>query len=188
MSRTISANLFMSLDGVVETPESWSLAYWNDEVAAAMSGGMFDADTLLLGRVTYENFAGSWGARTDSDDPATTHMNSVRKYVVSTTLDKVDWNNSRLIEGAVEDGIRALKAEGDGVIATSGSPTLVRSLISAGLLDELRLLVYPIVLGSGAQLFAGLPERHPLELIDSRTLSNGVLLLTYRPATTGGEG
>lgn len=180
MSRTISANLFMSLDGVVEAPENWSLAYWNDEVAAAMSGGMFDADTLLLGRRTYELFAGSWADRTG---PEADHMNTVRKYVVSGTLDKVGWNNSRLVEGDAADGIRALKADGDGVIATSGSPTLVRFLLGAGLLDELRLLMYPIALGSGAQLFTGLPERHPLELADSRALSNGVLLLTYRPAT-----
>lgn len=182
MSRRIVSTLFMTLDGVVESPEDWSLSYWNDEIQEAMSGGMFESDALLLGRRTYEAFAASWGSRTLDDDPGTAHMNGVRKYVASRSLSTLDWNNSVLLEGDTEGAVGALKAEDGSDIAVSGSPTFVRWLLERGLLDELVLLVYPVVLGRGAQLFTGVESRLTLELARSTAFSNGVVHQVYRPA------
>lgn len=183
MARRLVSTLFMTLDGVVESPEQWSLSYWNDEIQNAMSGGMFDSDALLLGRVTYQSFAQSWGSRTMDDDPGTAHMNGVRKYVASHSLTDVDWNNSVLLEGDTADAIRALKDEDGTDIAVSGSPTLVRWLLGEKLLDELMLLVYPVVVGHGATLFTGSENMLEFTLAQSTAFSNGVIQNVYLPAT-----
>lgn len=180
MTRRIVANLFSTLDGVVEAPEKWSLDYWNDDIAGAMQGGMFDADILLLGRITYEQFADSWGSRDAGDDPGTVHMNSVRKYVASRTLSSVSWNNSELLGPDTAGALRALIDDGDGDIAVSGSPTLVRWLLDQDLLDELSLLVYPRVLGSGTRLFDGSSRERTLALASCIGFDNGVVHLVYR--------
>lgn len=182
MSRRIVANLFMTLDGVVESPEKWSLEYWNDDIAGAMQGGMFDADTLLLGRVTYEQFADSWGSRDPEDDPGTEHMNSVRKLVASRTLTSVSWNNTELLGPDTAGALRAVTREGDGDIAVSGSPGLVRWLLDEDLLDELSLLVYPRVLGAGLRLFDGTSHEKTLTLATGTAFDNGVVHLVYRRA------
>lgn len=185
--RKIVAGLFISLDGVVEAPDKWHFPYFNDEMGAEVGAQMAASDAMLLGRMTYEEFAGFWPNQ-PADDPFSIRMNSTRKYVVTTTLDRADWQNSTLIKGDVAEELRKLK-EGPGKdIAITGSGTLVRSLLRAGLLDELVLLVHPIVVGKGKRLFEAEDEPIPLTLADSKTFSTGVLCLTYRRADQGGAG
>jgi len=180
--RKIVANLFLSLDGVVEAPDRWSLRYWSDEIGQAVGAGMAAADAMLLGRVTYEGFAEAWPGRTVEEDEGAEFMNNVRKYVLSSTLREVTWNNSTLLTGDPATAVRALKAEPGGDIMTSGSPTAVRWLLSEGLVDELNLLLYPIVVGQGKRLFPTEGPTFPLVLTKSATFGNGVVQLTYAPA------
>ena len=178
--RKISANLFSTLDGVVEDPGTWSLPYWSDEIAGAIDGTMKAAAGLLLGRVTYDGFAKAWPHVSVEQDPGADFMNNTRKYVVSTTLTSVEWNNSELLQGDLADAVTRLKAEpGGDILVDSGSPTLVRSLLTHGLLDELHLLIYPVVAGTGQRLFGD--DALELSLIDSTTFSNGVVHLAYAP-------
>jgi len=180
--RKIVANLFISLDGVVEAPDKWSLRYWSDEIGQAVGSGMAAADAMLLGRVTYEGFAAAWPGRTVEDDEGAEFMNNVRKYVLSSTLSEVGWNNSTLLTGDPAEAVRTLKAGPGGDIMTSGSPTVVRWLLSEGLADELNLLLYPVVVGRGKRLFPAEGPSFPLELKKSATFGNGVVQLTYVPA------
>jgi len=177
--RKIVANFFISLDGVVERPDRWHFPYFNEEMGEVVGGGMATSDVMLLGRTTYEEFAGYWPSQSN-DVPGAEHMNGVRKVVVSTTLGRADWHNSTIVRDVQE--LRALKEQPGKEIGTVGSATLVRSLIRAGLLDELRLLVHPIVVGKGAKLFEEGMGQVPLKLVASRTFSTGVLYLTYAPA------
>lgn len=179
--RKIVAGLFISLDGVVESPERWHFPYFNDEMGAAVGAQMAAADTMLLGRRTYEEFAAYWPNQ-GSDVPGADHMNGTPKLVASTTLDEVHWQNSSLIRGDLAEALRELKQQPGGEIAITGSGTLVRSLIRDGLLDELRLLVHPIVVGRGRKLFDGGLADQPLSLLASTTFSTGVLSLVYGPA------
>jgi dihydrofolate reductase len=137
---------------------------------------------MLLGRVTYEGFAEAWPGRTVEDDEGAEFMNNVRKYVLSSTLSAVTWNNSTLLTGDPAEAVRALKAEPGGDIMTSGSTTTVRWLLGEGLVDELNLLLYPIVVGRGKRLFPEEGPTFPLELRKSATFGNGVVRLTYVPA------
>src|SRR3954452_12241453 len=143
--RKIVAGLFISLDGVIEAPQTWHFPYFNDEMGEAVGAQMAAADAMLLGRVTYQEFAEFWPEQ-GGDDPGAAHMNATPKYVVSTTLESADWQNSTLLRGDLVEEITALKASPGGDIATSGSATLVRSLLRENLLDELHLLVHPIIL------------------------------------------
>jgi len=179
--RKIVAGLFMSLDGVIEAPETWHFPYFNDEMGEAVGSQMARSDTMLLGRRTYQEFAGFWPHQ-GSDDPMADQMNSTPKVVVSTTLDTVEWQNSTLVNSDVVAELTKLKEQPGKDIAVTGSATLVRSLLRDGLLDELNLLVHPIVVGSGKRLFEDGGDRTPLELADSKTFSTGVISLTYRPA------
>jgi dihydrofolate reductase len=177
--RKIIAGLFISLDGVVESPQDWHFPYFNDEMGEAVGSQMSTSDTMLLGRVTYEEFAGYWP--TSTDDFAG-FMNDTPKIVVSTTLGPPQWQNTTLINDDVVAELTRLKEQPGKDISITGSPTLVRTLLRDGVLDELRLLVHPIVVGSGKRLFPDGTETEPLELVDSKTFSTGVLSLTYRPA------
>ncbi|MDT7797634.1 MAG: hypothetical protein QOI78_1067 [Actinomycetota bacterium] len=177
--RKIVSNLFISLDGVVEAPDKWSLRYWNDEIGRAVGSGMAAADAMLLGRVTYEGFAESWPGK---DDEGAEFMNSVRKYVLSSTLSDVGWNNSILLTGDPLAAVRELKAGPGGDIMTSGSTVAVRWLLAEGLVDELNLLLYPVVVGHGKRLFPEEGPNFPLVLKKSATFGNGVVQLTYVPA------
>ena len=179
--RRIVAGLFVSLDGVFEAPETWHFPYFNDEMAETVASQMAAADTMLLGRRTYEEFAAYWADK-GSDIELADQINDTPKLVASTTLKSVAWRNSSLIEGDVVDHLRALKQGPGKDISITGSGTLVRSLLRAGVLDELRLLVHPIVVGSGKRLFDGGGDRVPLKLVESRTFTTGVLYLTYAPA------
>ena len=151
--RKVIAGLFISLDGVVESPEKWHFPYLNDEMMQVIGSAMAASDAMLLGRVTYQEFASYWPGVNSEDEPIAAHMNNTPKYVVSTTLDKVEWQNSTLIKGNVAEEITKLKQQPGKNIAITGSGTLVQSLLQDDLLDELGLLVHPVVVGSGKRLF-----------------------------------
>ena len=181
--RKIVAGLFLSLDGVYEAPGDWHFPYFNDEMGEAVDSQMSAADTMLLGRVTYQEFAGFWPQQSNDDVDIADYMNNTPKLVVSTTLDSVDeWQNSTLIKGNVAEELARLKQQPGKDIGITGSGALIRSLLRDGLLDELRLLVHPIVVGSGKRLFPADTEQVPLTLVDSKTFTTGVLYLTYQPA------
>ncbi|MFF2045468.1 dihydrofolate reductase family protein [Kitasatospora sp. NPDC058170] len=177
--RRIVTGLFISLDGVVEAPETWHFPYMNDEMGAAVGRMHAEADTLLLGRKTYESFAAVWPQQSGELADA---INGIRKLVASTTLTDTEWNNSAVIEGDVVAALKELKQQPGGNINLTGSIGLTRTLLEAGLVDELRLLVHPIVLGTGLRLFPEGSPRVPLKLTGSVTFSTGVLDLTYQPA------
>jgi dihydrofolate reductase len=180
--RHIYASTFMSLDGVTESPDQWHFAYYSDEMAADLRQELESAGAMLLGRITYEAFASYWPSQA-SHVPFADLNNTMRKYVVSTTLDKADWNNTTLINNDIVRTLHELKREPGSDLHVAGSATLVRSLLEEGLLDELRIQMSPIVVGSGKHLF---PEGVPLkklELVRSTALPKGVLKLIYRPAS-----
>jgi dihydrofolate reductase len=185
--RKVIAVEFVSLDGVMESPEEWAFSYSNEEMEEANASGMAASDAMLLGRVTYEQMAAYWSNQSGGV-PMVDYLNSVPKFVVSTTLDAVEWQNSTLIEGDVAEEIAKLKQQPGKDIAILGSGTLVRSLLQDELLDELRLIIHPIILGSGTRLFENGGDRKALELVDSKTFSTGVLYITYRPAGKEEEG
>jgi dihydrofolate reductase len=180
--RKVIAGLFISLDGVVESPEKWHFLYFNDEMMEAVGSQMAASDAMLLGRVTYQEFAAYWPGVSAEDDPIAAVMNNTPKYVVSTTLDAAEWQNSTLIKGNIAEEITKLKQQPGKNIGITGSPTLVDSLLQDDLLDELRLLVHPVVVGSGKRLFKDGGDLKRLKLVDSKTFSTGVLSLIYQPA------
>ena len=180
--RKVVASELVSLDGVMESPEKWHLPYFNDEMGEAIGAAMAASDAMLFGRVTYEQFAAFWPSQGGDDQEFAGYMNNTPKYVVSKTLEEpLEWNNSMLINGDVAEEITKLKQLPGKDISISGSGALVRSLLQGGLLDELRLMVHPIVVGSGKRLFEEGSDQKALELVDSKTFSTGVLYLTYQP-------
>lgn len=179
--RKIVVAEFISLDGVVESPDTWHFPYVDQEMMGIIGGSGARSDTMLLGRVTYESFAGAF-ANTPDDDPVGAMMNRPTKVVVSKTLTELSWRNSVLLEGDVETAVKELKAQPGGDILTTGSTTLVRTLLRAGLVDELSLLVHPIVVGHGERLFEADGPRVPLKLVECTTLGTGVIHQVYRPA------
>jgi dihydrofolate reductase len=181
--RKIIAGLWLSLDGIMESPEQWSFPYMNDEVGQALGAQFAASDTMLLGRRTYEEFAAVWPVRTSAEfGPVADVMNNTRKYVVSTTLNNVEWQNSTLVKGDLTEALTELKKQSGKNIAISGSAALVRSLLREGLLDELQLFVCPILVGSGKPLFEAGSPRMPMKLVESQAFSTGVLSLKYAPA------
>ena len=175
---SIKSGLFISLDGVVESPNSWHFPYLNDEMGAAVGAMMAGNDAMLLGRKTYAEFASYWPTA-DPGDPVTAQMNGTRKYAVSTTLTDPAWQNSTVVNGDVTAELTRLKQ--DQQLGTTGSGTLVRWLLEQGLLDELHLLVHPLVVGKGKKLFDN-GTQVPLRLLSSATFSTGVLHLVYARA------
>ena len=141
--RKLVSSFFISLDGVVESPDKWHFPYFNDEMGQAVGSAIAETDTMLLGRRLYEEWAAYWPQQDPASDPFVSIMNETPKVVVSTTLERVDWQSSTLLEGDLAEGVKALKARPGKNIGMSGSATLVRSLLELGLLDELRLLVHP---------------------------------------------
>src|SRR5215217_2726759 len=151
--RKVIASEFISLDGVVESPDKWHFPYFNDQMGDAIGAAMAQADAMLMGRVLYEEWAAYWPQQDPEENPVAAQMNGVRKYVVSTTLEEpLEWSNSTLIEGNVAEEIAELKQQPGKDITVSGSGALVRSLLKDGLLDELRLMVHPVVVGGGKRL------------------------------------
>jgi dihydrofolate reductase len=181
---------FVSLDGVVEDPggaEDFKHGGWSFEFSRGEEGDKFkldealEADALLLGRVTYQGFADAWPSR---DGEFADKFNNMPKYVVSSTLEDPEWNNSTVLEGDVVEAVSKLKREQDGDIVVHGSPQLVQSLLENDLVDELRLMVFPVVLGSGKRLFGETSDKKGLRLADSKTVGDGVAILVYEPAVT----
>jgi len=184
--KKIAAGLFISLDGVVEAPDQWHFPYFNDEMGAAVGAVLGSADTLLLGRVTYDSFAGAWPDREEGDDEDAgfaKQLGDMRKIVVSRQRLSFTWRNSEQLQGDLVEAVTALKNEpGTGGIGMSGSISIVRQLLAAGLLDELHLLVHPIAVRQGERLFDEGGTPIPLTLASSQTFSTGVLNLVYTPA------
>jgi dihydrofolate reductase len=178
MARKINAWLYVTLDSVIEAPEKWVIA--DDDMFAAMEADYAKSDALLLGRRTYETFAASWPER-GSEVPNADWMNNTRKYVASTTLESPEWNNSTVIEGDVAEAVARLKQEDGKDIMVNGSGALVRTLMRDHLLDELRLFVHPVVVGSGRRLFDDQSDPVEFALVDSHAYDNGVISLTYKP-------
>jgi dihydrofolate reductase len=188
--RKITAGLFISLDGVVEAPDQWHFPYFNDEMGAAVDATLGAADTVLFGRTTYDSFAGAWPEREaagEEDAGLAKALGDVRKIVVSNRKLEFTWRNSEQLEGDLVEAVTALKNEQGGNIALSGSVSVVRQLLAAGLLDELHLLVHPIAVRKGMRLFDEGETPVPLRLISSETFSTGVLNLIYGPAESTGD-
>ena len=180
--RKVVAAEFLSLDGVMEAPDRWHFPYLNNEMEQAIGEGFAASNAMLMGRVNYEEWAAYWPQQDPEENPVAARMNGIQKYVVSTTLEEpLEWNNSTLINGDVAEAITKLKQLPGKDISISGSGALVRSLLQDDLLDELRLMVHPIVVGSGKRLFEDWSDQKSLELADSKTFSTGVLYLTYQP-------
>jgi dihydrofolate reductase len=177
--RKIVAGLHITLDGVIESPEKWSFGYYCDEVGQSIKSRRDATETLLLGRTMYQEFAAIWPGQTGE---VADFMNNTPKLVASRTLTSVDWAGSTLIEGDIADTLAALKQGDGGNITITGSATLVRSLVTSGLLDELHLMVCPIVLGSGKRLFSEDGGRVPMKLTTSETFPTGVVHLAYQLA------
>jgi dihydrofolate reductase len=181
MKKLIS-HFLISLDGVVESPDKWSFPYFDEDMGAEVAKVPSEMDAFLMGRVQYDEWSQYWPPRTGDDAGFADFINNVPKYVVSTTLGQADWSNTTVIRGDLEEEIGRLKDQPGRAIGMSGSATLVRSLFKAGLVDELRLSVVPIVVASGQRLFDGLTGRIPLRLVDSKITSSGIANLAYRPA------
>ena len=178
--RKIVVSEFVSADGVMEAPDTWQFPFQTDEMGAIAERQTNDTDAFLLGRATYEVFAGFWPTQTNNEFGVADKYNSAPKYVVSTTLQKADWNNSTQIKSNVIEEIRRLKQQPGGRIGVIGSATLVHALLDAGLVDEIQMLVHPIVLGKGVRLFGEGGQPSSMKLADSKILSNGVVYLSYQ--------
>lgn len=178
---------FVSLDGVMEDPGGaekyehggWTMPYWNDEIGKFKFDELMASEGMLLGRVTYEGFAAAWPSMTDV---FADRMNSLPKYVVSSTLDTLSWNNARRLEGDLATAVATLRQQPGGDILVAGSASVAQQLLRLGLVDELRLVVYPIVLGGGKRLY-GEDSYAKLELVENRTTPTGAVLMVYRPAS-----
>jgi dihydrofolate reductase len=185
---------FVSLDGVMEAPgggEAFRHGGWSFEINRGDEGDKFKLDetrsseALLLGRVTYEGFAAAWPSR---EGEFADKFNSMPKYVISSTLEEPEWNNSTVLKGDVADEVAKLKQEQDGDIVVHGSARLVQTLVEHDLVDEFRLMVFPVVLGSGKRLFGETNDKKPLRLVDSKVVGDGVSILVYEPAGEKAKG
>jgi dihydrofolate reductase len=192
--RSLVVAAFLTLDGVMQAPGGpeedptggftqggWSVNYWDDAMGAAMGESFAKPFDLLLGRKTYEIFAAHW-PHVDGDDPTAAKLNETRKYVASRTLERVEWNNSVLLEGDAADAVARLKVEDGPELLTQGSSDLIQTLLRHGLVDEFRIWTFPLVVGPGKRLFGPGTGPAGLELVDSKTSSTGVVMATYRPA------
>jgi dihydrofolate reductase len=189
--RSLVAIEFLSLDGVMQSLGSptedteggfrhggWSAPYGDEVIEEWAAKGMQQTDAYLFGRRTYEKMAAFWPTQRD-DNPMAAHLNRVPKYVASRSHPTLDWSGARLLDGDAVEGVLALKDSPGGTITILGSGVLVRSLLDAGLIDELHLFVHPLVIGSGKRLFGESPDMRPLRLLDTRTTTTGVILTRY---------
>ncbi|MEA2440461.1 MAG: hypothetical protein QOH76_1885 [Thermoleophilaceae bacterium] len=185
MGRTVVTE-FVSLDGVMEDPggsEDFRHGGWSFEFSRGDEGDKFkldeamEAEALLLGRKTYEGFADAWPSR---DGEFADKFNNMPKYVVSSTLEDPSWSNSKVLAGDLKDEVSKLREEVDGDVVVHGSAQLVQALLEDDLVDELRLMVFPVVLGGGKRLFGDASDKKPLKLADSKTVGDGVAILVYQ--------
>ncbi len=192
--RELIVNTFVTFDGVMQAPGGpeedsdsgfdhggWTVGYFDEEMGEAKGKTMSPPFDLVLGRKTYEIFAAHWP---HSDDPGAEELNSATKHVASNTLTELEWENSKLIEGDIPDGVRAIKAEDGPELQVHGSANLIQTLLEHGLVDEFRVQIFPLVLGEGKRLFDGGTVPEGMELTGSQALSSGVIMATYR---TGAE-
>ena len=189
--RKIIAGLFISLDGVVEAPDQWHFPYFDDAMGEAVGGMLEGADTMIFGRVTYDGFAEAWPPREEAGEEDAVFakiLGDARKVVASRGTVDLTWRNSEQLQGDLIEAVRALKAEPGGNIGMSGSVSIVRQLLEAGLLDDLHLLVHPIAVRHGLRLFDEASTTLPLTLRSSVTFPTGVLHLVYGPADAAPEG
>jgi len=193
--RKLIVTTFVTLDGIMQAPGGpeedytgsftsggWSVKYWDDMLGQFMDEAMAKPNELLLGRKTYEIFAAYWPYAKDA--PGADQLNSAKKYVVSRTLKKVDWNNSTLIKGDVVQEIRKLKEQDGPDLLVHGSSNLIQTLLKHNLIDEMRIMIFPVVIGNGKRLFDQGTIPSGLKLIESKTSSTGVIMSVYEP---GGE-
>jgi dihydrofolate reductase len=190
----LTVTTFLSLDGVLQSPGApdedgtgyeyggWTVPYADEDFGKFMAAGFTNADAFLLGRKTYEIFAGYWPRVTDENGPVAAPLNRLPKHVVTSTLTSLDWHNSTPVTGNLADEVGKLKARPGHELQVHGSGQLAQALIAGGLVDELRLLIFPVILGTGKQLFPRQPVAAAMQLADSRTTSKGVTILTLRPA------
>jgi dihydrofolate reductase len=181
--RRVVVTEYLTLDGVFEEPGQWSFPFWNEEAFDFKREELFASDAQLLGRLTYEGFAKAWPTMSDEVGFAD-RMNSMPKYVVSSTLQNPQWTNTHVIRGNLAEEVSKLKEQPGQEILVAGSGQLVQALAEHGLVDEYRFMVHPIALGSGKRLFQ---QRMVLKLIDVKQFSSGVVVLTYEPAPTETE-
>ena len=179
--RRVIVSTYVTLDGIMEAPEKWSLQFFNEEAAEYAREQLFASDALLLGRETYEGFAAAWPSMTDEEGFAD-RMNGLPKYVVSTTLEEAEWNNSTLIGGNVAEEVSELKRQPGRDILVYGSADLMRTLMRHDLVDEYRFWVQPVVVGSGKRLFGEGGEAKELRLAGTTTFATGTVVLSYEPA------
>jgi dihydrofolate reductase len=174
---------YVTLDGVMEAPNKWSFPFWSDEAAQFKFDELFASDALLLGRVTYEGFAAAWPSMKDEAGFAD-RMNNLPKFVVSTTLNTLEWNNSHLITGNVAEEVARLKQQPGRDLLLAGSADLLGTLMQHALVDEYRLMVHPVVVGTGKRLFKE-GSMATMQLVGTKTLSSGIIILSYQPAVKG---
>ncbi len=192
---TLTIATFMTLDGVMQAPGGpdedrdggfahggWSFPYFSEDMGEVINDAFARAEAFLLGRRTYEIFAGSWPNYPDKDDPVASRLNTLPKYVVSTTLEKADWEPTTIIRGDVAAGVAKLKDEYSGEIQVHGSAGLAQTLHGLGLIDEYRLFIEPVVLGTGKRLFEPGSAPTALRLVESRSMGKGAVLAIYEPA------
>jgi dihydrofolate reductase len=187
--RKVIVTEYMTLDGVFEDPGGsegtthggWSFQFWGQEAMKYKFAELFASDALLLGRVTYEGFAKAWPTMKDEGGFAD-RMNSIPKYVVSTTLKELAWKNSHLIMGNIAEEVARLKQQEGQDILVAGSGELVRTLMQHDLIDEYRLMIHPVVLGGGKRLFSDVSDKTVLKLVDTKSFSSGIVILSYQPA------
>jgi dihydrofolate reductase len=191
----LTVSTMVSLDGVMQAPGGpkedpsggfkyggWTAPYGNDAGLECIVEWFSRAGSFLLGRKTYQIFAGYWPKVTDPNDPIAGPLNQLPKYVASKTLKKVEWNNSRLLKGNLVAAIKKLKAEAGNELQVHGSSGLLQTLLKARLIDELRIMTFPVVLGKGKRLFGSGTVPGAMELVDSKRTSTGVVIQVYRPA------
>jgi dihydrofolate reductase len=177
------ATEYLSLDGVFEEPGHWSGPFFNDEAWQFKWNELQASDALLLGRRTYEGFAAAWPKMTNTGEFGE-KMNSMPKYVVSSTLAEVEWTGSRLIKGEVAEEVRRLKKEPGGDLLLSGSAQLLNAMMQENLIDLYRFMLHPVVLGQGKRLFADGVDRRVLDLTETKRFSSGIVILEYVPAAS----
>ena len=180
--RKVIAALFISLDGVTEAPNEWQFDHFDADMMEAMESTLADVDTVLMGRITYQEWMNYWPNSTD--EPFASFINNTPKVVVSSTLDRVGWgtwDNIRLMRGSVEQEIARLKLQPGKNISIAGSMSLVRSLLQDDLIDELTLMLHPVIAGKGRRLFDDWSDLKRLRLVYSKTTVTGVMILTYQP-------
>jgi dihydrofolate reductase len=179
--RKLVVSEFVSLDGVIEDP-MWTFQFGSEEQDKFKFNELKASDALLLGRVTYEGFAAAWPNMIEETGEYGEWMNGYPKHVVSTTLEEVNWNNSSLIKGNISEEVSRLKQQPGKDILVFGSCSLAQTLMQLDLIDEYRLMIYPVVLGSGKRLFGDGIDKKVLRLTDTKTFSSGVVVQTYQPA------